>query len=214
MRGKAKIVAAAAALFLLTSSSAPAASGSKPVCGPQRGTTLKEGRKARVYSLASSEPPWSERVYGCLHSSDHPWQLSPRDGDRRSPRLESETLALSAPWAGGVMRESGVDTFRLAVRARNLRTGAAVECEAGGGSAVFKEATIVKRLVLTTTGTIAWSSGVLRRNEESNRKILVCAPPLAQALDEGEGIDLNSLELHGSTLTWIDAGARRTARLP
>jgi hypothetical protein len=112
------------------------------------------------------------------------------------------------------MLDPGVDTFRLSVRAINLRTGAPVECEAGGGSAVFKTATLVKRVLLSQTGAIVWGSKTTHRREELGRQIIVCTETGTEVLDEGQGIDLSSLKLRGGAVSWIDSGVRRTAVLP
>ena len=208
------ILAVGATASLLMAISAPAAGKSRSARGPPRAATLIAAQGARVYSLAGSDPPWTERIFGCLRSSQHPWQLSPQDV-RQSPRLVAKTAALSRPWAGGLMVLLGVDTHRYTVRARNLRTGALTECEAGGGNAIFKSNTDVKKLVLTVGGAIAWSTERVQRGlNSSGKEILACGANGKQVLDAAEDIDLSSLEVHGTTLTWLDSGTRRRAEVP
>ena len=45
------------------------------------------------------------------------------------------------------------------------------------------------------------------------RQVTACTPTGGQLLDKGEGIEPQSLELHGSTLIWTDAGETRSAVL-
>jgi hypothetical protein len=46
------------------------------------------------------------------------------------------------------------------------------------------------------------------------KQIVACSATGEIVLDQGEGIELKSLELSGSTLSWTDSGERRTSRLP
>jgi hypothetical protein len=48
-----------------------------PLCGPAKGEVLETGRRARVYSLSGADPPWTERIFGCLDSTSRLWELSP-----------------------------------------------------------------------------------------------------------------------------------------
>jgi hypothetical protein len=45
------------------------------------------------------------------------------------------------------------------------------------------------------------------------RQVSSCSRRGPQLLDQGEGIDLHSLALHGSTLTWTDFGETHSATL-
>jgi hypothetical protein len=213
--------------------------GPKPVpgCGPSRAATLIEGRRARVYSLpGGGEPVWTTRVYGCLFpKGSRDWQLSPRD-TRRSPRLLGKTVLLNAPWSGGVMRTLGGDSFILSVRARNLRTGSSNECEVGArayGHFVSHVASVAK-VVLSPSGTLAWSGyGVIREYEvpasgvqyfppstpyfqrlEIGKEVVRCSADSREVLDSGEKLNLASITLRGSKLTWTNAGQPKTSQLP
>jgi hypothetical protein len=236
MRRGTLVLIAGTAICLGAVASFAAASKVAPKCGPSGGTTLIEGRRARVYSLpGGGEPAWTTRIYGCLSlRGSHDWQLSPRD-TRHSPRLLTKTILLNAPWSGGVMRSAGGDSYSLSVRARNLRTGFSNECEAGAGRFPRSVGNAsVAKAVLSPSGTLAWSGyGVIREYEgpvsgvqyfpsstpyfvraESGDEIVVCSAGSREVLDSGEKLDLASIRLRGSTLTWTNAGQPKKAQLP
>lgn len=186
------------------------ARGPAPVCGPAKGQTVLEGRRARIYSLPGFEPPLTERVLACLRSGGVR-KLSPRGWKTRI----TEPLLLRAPWAGGVLRHQGVDTYRLTVLALNVRTGSATECPAGGGSHVGgRSGTLLSWMVLSTRGSLAWTAYGYGRKTTVSREVASCTTTGTQVLDSGEGIDLHSLKLNGSTLTWTNGGERQSATLP
>jgi hypothetical protein len=193
---------------------APAAPSSHYVCGPASGISVIEGRRARVYSLQPPDAAVSERILGCLRSGGRPRQLSPHGAQNW---LLVETAVLHAPWAGGIMRRSGVDTHHFHARATNLRTGATVECEAGGGRSGpgGGTGTVIKKVLLAASGALVWSSDVRSRGTgESGRQVLACTAEGVLVLAASEGIDLASPQVHGSTVTWTDSGNRRTAKVP
>jgi hypothetical protein len=111
------------------------------------------------------------------------------------------------------MRLQGVDSYRLTAVARNLRTGEAVECSAGFGSHVGgRRGTDVEDLVVTSRGTIAWAA--IFWGKGAGRAVIACTPEGEQILDSGQGIDPESLRLHGSTISWRDSRENRAAELP
>jgi hypothetical protein len=72
-------------------------------------------------------------------------------------------------------------------------------------------------IALKTNGHDAWIGKT--RIEPSNRRsdlvhaVGTCDSAEAPVLESGEGIELRSLELNGSTLTWMDSGEARSAQL-
>src|SRR6478672_10106614 len=74
------------------------------VCGAAfKGQTLLEGRKARIYSLPGAEPPYTERIFACLVWTGGISQLNhwPKRAPfccGRWPHIDTEVLALHAPW--------------------------------------------------------------------------------------------------------------------
>ena len=50
-------------------------------------------------------------------------------------------------------------------------------------------------------------------NFSHQKQVVACSATGELVLDHGEGIDPESLELHGSTLTWTNSGEPRSATL-
>ena len=148
------------ACFLLAGTasigSAGAAGSPAKTCGPSYGKTLIAGRSARVYSVIGSEPLSTEHIFGCLTSDSRAWKLSPLGEEKFGGARLERPILLKAPWAGGLVRSHGIDTYRLAVFARNLHTGAITKCPAGNGIAP-RRGGWVNKVVLTGRGSIAWT---------------------------------------------------------
>jgi hypothetical protein len=234
-------IIAGVACFLLAGTasigSAGAAGSPAKTCGPSYGKTLIAGRRARVYSVVGSEPLSTEHIFGCLTSDSRAWKLSPLGEEKFGGARLERPILLKAPWAGGLVRSHGRDTYRLAVIARNLHTGAVTKCPAGGGIAP-RRGGWVDTVVLRGNGSTAWigshyvygpgivshgtpyetgefgiSSPLAPPHRILQEQVMACTASGGQLLDQGEGIDPESLELLGSTLTWTDAGETRSAVL-
>jgi hypothetical protein len=234
------IIAGVACLLLAGTASvcsAGAAGSPAKTCGPSYGKTLIAGRSARVYSVTAPGPLSTEHIFGCLTSDPRAWKLSPLGEEKFGGARLERPILLKAPWAGGLVRSHGIDTYRLAVFARNLHTGAVAKCPAGNGIAP-RRGGWVNKVVLAGHGSTAWTGSqyVVEPTNYSpgtpyetgeygkyappaptrrvlERQVTVCTPTGKQLLDQGDGIDPESLELHGSTLTWSDAGETRSAVL-
>jgi hypothetical protein len=86
-----------------------------PPCGPAKGQTLLEGRRARIYLLPRSKSPYPDRIFACLAGSGRVWRLnrSPKDAPfccGRWAGVGIEHLAIHAPWVAYQENFSGVDT--------------------------------------------------------------------------------------------------------
>jgi hypothetical protein len=119
-----------------------------------------------------------------------------------------EPFVLHAPWVAGREVKRGRDTLRLAVRARNLRTGATISCPVGFGFNPGNKPSL-SGIVLKHDGSVAW----IGKKGGSTLAVGACDSTGERILDSGEGIDLESLKLHGSTVTWIYSGESRSAVL-
>ncbi len=78
---------------------------------------------------------------------------------------------------------------------------------------VFSEAVI--RFLITSRGSVAWTVTRDDRRDPALESVWAApreGPPAL--LDSGEAIDAGSLALAGTTLSWTDAGAQRTAPMP
>lgn len=231
-----------AAVLLVASAivGSAAAVGHRPatVCGPARGQTLVGGSKARIYSLAGSKPPNTERVLGCLRSSSPIRRPSPLGFYGSQDNRLLERVQLRVPWVAGLYEDTGHGIPELVLRAENLRTGAVNGCEVG--AAEGPDEAYVGGFVLSRSGGLAWigfgsvKEEVLFSPSESARQVPSrVAPPVPPVLTfklieayekellacpggllaAGNNLDVESLELHGSTLTWIDGGETGSATL-
>jgi streptogramin lyase len=188
-------------------------------CGPAKGATLLAEPKARIYGVGSNplEPQEPERIYGCLVSTGHSITLSPlpmTSGWRR-PTMYSP-FALAAPWAAGaVFQTKGRDSHSHSVTARNLRSGQLKSCYVGSGHSPRSSGRVTS-IALKRNGSFAWAGhgrvGAVT-GQFPPREVVACDSKGERLLDSGSGIDLHSLSLHGSELTWTDAGEAQSATL-
>jgi len=209
---------------LLTSSALTAMRRS--TCEPAKGTTLVVGRQARIYSLPGSKPLETERIFGCLVSTGHSRQLNalpkPRYvfGKGRGVSVDTDAFALHAPWAAYPENFYGLDTSVLAVTVKNLRTGSTTYCRVGGNRRPMRPGPSVTDIALGRNGHVAWigKSKLELFPFTFTRRVGACASIASREIESseienGEGIDLHSLILHGSMLTWINSGVTHTAAL-
>ena len=191
-------------------------------CGPAKDTTLLADRRARIYSPPESKPQFGEPiVYGCLVSTGHSIELSPlpRTASWRGGRMYGP-FALAVPWAAGAMTLSrGRDAHGLSVVARNLQSGEIKRCLVGAGHGSPRSTGGVGSIALKRNGSLAWAGhGRVGESAEIRgkfppREIVACDSEGERLLDSGPGLDLHSLSLQGSTLTWTDEGETRSATL-
>jgi hypothetical protein len=149
------------------------------------------------------------RVYGCTFGSSRIVSLG--GGVRQYVELPT----LSGRFAGYALRQMGVDTGFTRVRVVDLRSGAVIHDTAATTQVTRPESfTNVTVLVVNPRGHVAWigsksSIGMPQATYEVH-KIDASATAL---LDSGPQIDSKSLRLHGRQISWLRAGARRTATL-
>jgi hypothetical protein len=237
--GRSIIAGVTCLLLAATPSIGSAGATGAPVktCGPSYGKTLIGGRRARIYSVTGSEPLSTEHIFGCLISDSRAWKLSPLGEEKFGGARLERPILLRAPWAGGLVRSHGIDTYRVAVFARDLHTGAVTKCPAGGGIAP-RRGGWVDMVALRGNGSTAWigshymyvpgivSHGTPYETGEFGiwsppspphrilqEQVMACTASGGQLLDQGTSIDPKSLKLNGSNLTWTDAGETRSAVL-
>jgi hypothetical protein len=184
------------------------------VCGPT-GETLSVGARARVYRL--ERPRVRSVVLGCV-KGHKPQRLDrPRQADTpwegaTQPWIDSELIALDAPWVAYVENFVNVDVGDKEVGVLNLRSGARWHCPIGPWSTIAETGFETTGIVVTQKGSAGWI-GEERTLQKRRREVHACEGARRQILDEGPGIGLHSLRLHGITLSWTDAGAPRSAQL-
>jgi hypothetical protein len=217
----------AGAMLSAGSAGASAKRHHSPACGPANGKTLIAGRRARVYAVPKVDHRGTRNVevplvFGCLKPRGHPRLLGSTSSGLSSYKgrlvglLHTDTLTIRAPWTAYASSATVIDASGIGVTAVNLRTNTRRGCNVGGGVVTLAQPS-VSNVVVTRSGTIAWA-GVTRPernwNEPMVNVVARCGEDLGfEVLDSGPGIELHSLALHGSTLTWTDEGETHSAAL-
>lgn len=217
------IIAGLLSLWLLPLSSSVAKQ--KPICGDATAVTIQGNQKIRVFKVSRPASTGSSRrvslVLACAASSKSRLLGATDTTSYKGkflPAVDTKNLLLRPPWVGYVQTNSGVDTWTMIVTARNLRTGALTYCSVGGSRPPNEAGPTVTGIALKSNGSLAWI-GTGNKNPSSIlgpfvSRVAECGATGTTILDEGEGIDLQSLELHNSVLQWMDSGNLRTAALP
>lgn len=216
----------AAGIVVLAAVSPPLAEGGAAAahsCGARGGRTLTSGRSIRIYVLSKTVHEFDHDaqvplVFGCVKPAGHPRLLGSTSSSfavtERIGLMHPETLVSAAPWVAYPLLETGGGYSSLMVITTNLRTNARGDCSAGG--AVAREPVpSVSDIALGRAGSVVWAG-------ESNFDTRYAMVPMVvscaywsgeRVLESGAGIDLHSLSLHGSILTWMNEGATRSAVL-
>jgi hypothetical protein len=204
-------------LALIVLGSADAHTGTT-ICKSAKGKTLLTGPSGRIYAPPQKpvSMPGETIINACLNSMAHPVRLSPRSTERtetEKAHYEYTTgpFQLQGPWVAGVGHtRHGIDTSQVAIKAVNLKTGAVKQCT--GWANVGHPGGKVTAIALKSNGSTAWAMVPGFRPPHVNT-VAACESEGRRVLDEGEGIDLESLALNGSTVTWTDSGEMRSATL-
>lgn len=181
------------------------------------------GVDARVFTVKEGRS--SYKVLGCVPGA-RPQRLDvPRDpehdsGFPRQPRLDASLIVLDAPWVAYLEDFVYVDSGFDAMGVLNLRTGARRHCPVGRWDGNSQTGFSMTGLVVTERGSAGWIGERQTLNfagpqtvRERRREVHACEGARRRLLDEGAGIDLDSMRLHGHILSWTDAGAPRSAQL-
>lgn len=148
-----------------------------------------------------------------------------------------KTVAVDSPWLAYEERRSGIDTRSFDLVARDLSTNKYHTCALGLTGEGNHSQPRIGAVLVALDGTIGWAGdraayrlppsdyeGITppaKVGSSYERDVGACVATETRdrgeglrIFDIGKGIDFNSLALHGSTLTWTDAGETRTAVLP
>jgi len=189
------------------------ATTASPGCGPPGAKTLASNPKARVYRV----PPG--KVFGCLTANGKIRRLSPT----RVPNAEDSITLLGRPFvlkgtqvAGVLHRSFGIDTANVSIRSQNLRNDDALTCHLGMLSP--RRSVSVETIAMNAGGKMAWLGNrrgyaVGAPDENPVTVIEACSGGSGELLEASNGIDRESLALHGSTVSWTNSGEARTANL-
>jgi hypothetical protein len=188
-----------------------ASAGSGAICGPRKAASILARGGIRVYALPAHAGEHSERLFGCLGGATRSYRLNatprrPVFGEDRSVSVGTKTITVNAPRIAYTEVFYGRDTSVLAIAVRDLSRGTVAYCKAA-----FTEAPasvpVIKKIALSSTWSVGWI-GRSRPPHESGR-----SPLSPRVIESGEGIDLNSLGLHGVRLTWLNAGTQHSIQL-
>lgn len=177
-------------------------------CRTHRAKTLLLTATGRVFEEFVWRPgrsgpsgnSWIDAAYGCLFSVNKPFALGQVDDDD----FDLNVLQLVGPYvAYEVQGCVGLGCgFSLVVR--DLRDGSKFRDESKGS---------VGDLELKENGSVAWISTSDFDPAEPMRRVWASDSLGTRLLDEGPGIAPGSLELNGSTLSWVNGGLSRSATL-
>jgi hypothetical protein len=181
-------------------------------CRDRRGETLASSNRGRIFAQAAFifADSFAPDVYACLFESPRRRFHLGVDWDDEEINLP----ALAGPFAGyEAVSCGGLGPCFSTIHVKDLRGvgGSDKGSAACDRPPKFGPPGSVGGLVLKDSGSVAWTVQVT----DSQPRRLVCALDAAgrRLLDSGAGIDLKSLKLTGSNLTWLNGGVAREATL-
>lgn len=228
-RLEARVALGVGCALLLTApfaGSAAAIGVSSSKCRPVGSKMIALEPRGRVYSLplrgrrreASSE---DVRVIGCLFSSGHALRLGTSRGalsglNPLAGAVNPKVAAITAPFAAYSTSVAGIDFNRIWAIVRNLNTGEVLQTVNASPKVGVEPESSVTDMAVTHFGSVAWiSQGRSFGSGNRNSEVALSTPGKpAEILEESDGITPDSLELHGSRLTWVSEGVRRSAEMP
>jgi hypothetical protein len=185
---------------------AAGAAGGSTVCGPAGAHTLASDAVARVYSQG-------EKVYGCAAGSHSSYALGTTSSSMGEERVGP--IALAGVDAGFGRTSFGVDVISAEVVVERLTDGVVLRDRAAtAGSFGPEYAQQVHSVVVKRDGSVAWIASISSiTSHNSATQVRKSDRTPHTSLDSGLKIRPDSLRLHGSQLSWRNAGARKTATL-
>ena len=121
-------------------------------------------------------------------------------------------FVIKATWTGAIEeRKAGSNGAKVFAIAQDVRTGKMRRCLVGSGDRPGRFPA-VRYLFIDKTGALAWGAFTASPTGQAP-EIGVCDSEGNRILDSGAGVEIDSLELRGSKLSWVDAGGPRSAQL-
>jgi len=189
---------------------APSAATSKPqTCGPSNAATIAGNSQVRVYRQAGKGT--ASIVFGCVRGSRKTSRIGPIPPAGRKAVVHGP-ITVNGKWVAAVEeRPDGATGWRVYVTSRNAGTSKGRHCLIGSGDSKSK-APAVRVVLMNANGGLAWAAITPTPNGRAPI-IGACDSQGNRVLDSGAGVEIKTLELHGSTVSWENAGGPRTARL-
>jgi hypothetical protein len=178
------------------------------VCPPaHHHHVVARGRRAVAYEAPDSEG--EEMTYACSRDGHRGYLLGFEltASSRGVGGIESITLAgpvIAYDEADDLSEDRGSSNI---IYVRNLVTGRLIHKLPTGPTA--SSGGLAPKIVVKTDGAAAWVNGASGLVHE----VYAVDRHGRRLLDGGSGIEPHSLQLHGSTISWIDDGTRKTAPL-
>jgi hypothetical protein len=173
-------------------------------CGPHEARTLAHDTAGRVYAVGPT-------VSACANVNGHTFTLG--------TRTSCIGADLVGPFAmgGGVVavadERCGVDTGMTHVLVRRLRDGHVLATGFAAATPGPESHTTVTALVVKSDAAVGW----IARASSVGGHTLVQVRRLdrhgARVLDSGGAVRIGSLQLHGSTMSWLHGTTTRRATL-
>jgi len=181
-------------------------------CNPTGSKVVARDKVIRIFSLPGEE---GERILGCVEPSGRAQQISPIPAGKFRAQLV-RPIVVNREWvAAAQLTQTGRDTHGLAVVSRDLRTRQAKKCDVGAGLSPSQAGKVV-RVVLTGNGSVAWAGRGrigLATKSAPVPQIVACDHDGQRILDSGDGLELTTLSLDGSTVSWLNSGIKHSATL-
>lgn len=199
---------------LAACAAATAGPGQRPSCLPPHAHTIARDRDVRVYSL-TAQTSTRGGTYVCLLRRGTIVTLA-KPGPRRPASIEHITLAGTI--VAFTDSTHGVDTGStdiVVVDVASRRTLLTVPGAGGFIDACFISFHEVTDLVATYRGAVAWLVRKGARCKTTTYEVYSAQASGAPILlEEGPAIVPGSLRLSDGTVSWKNAGQRKSARLP
>lgn len=213
VRGSLSVVVAVA--MSLAAFGLPARAGERSgtvECGPPRAKTLQEDVNIRLYRGSAQHGDSEAPVFGCLGPKGPSRRLGPipAKGPIWASSM-SQPYGLSRPWVAGVEAQlRGQDSVRIYIAARNLRTGTTRHCLVGGADRPG-QLPRVRHLPIASNGTAVWAA--VMHLGTKGPQIGACDASGSRVIAAGPDIEIDSVEVKGTTVRWIEASNHRAASL-
>lgn len=201
------------ALTLIAASSSVAGGKSKAAaCIPKGAKTLAASSRVRVYRDAAPGPSQGRAApfYGCLKSSGKSSRIGPvKRGGNASM---SGPFGFRSTWAGAIESLQIGDTTWIYAAARNIQSDYGRRCLVGSADQAGQLPAVRVLLIDDNTEALAWAA--ITPSPTGHAPLIgACDTRGTRVLDSGAGVEIKTLELHGSTLSWGNAGGPQTAQL-
>ena len=192
-------------------------------CTPPHSATIASSGHVRVFQrrvrAGSNDRGYEIRAFGCLFSKQRAYSLGRDDVGLNS---YASHFRIAGPFVAYALGD--YDDFRNQgdrVRAVDLRTGATVHSSRSytGPTEASPDAEelVTVALVLKRYGAVAWVGAYRPYKGDmelpARYEVHRIDSRGARLLDSGGGIAPRSLELHGTTVTWTNAGEQHEAGL-